>query len=771
MHASFINIIGKIRNTLKRLAPFTAVATLLLIIWAVLAFNDTFCSDRSFAVFSDNESFLGPVLSWISRAIQNGEIPLRTSSALGGLPLYNLAQLSFLYPFYFTIFDLFYEPIICMRSMHIIVLIHIFIFGVNSYILMRSGNISRPASVIGAALVALCANSADYSMWINTIAAYSWVPLYLAGVTRILNGASPRVWIPVAVAALVFLTLASPAQPLIHAVFLTTILSIVWWWWNGGRLQSRIKANHLLRLALAALVAALLAAPGYVPMMLEYPQMTRWLADFPPIQGYTRIPFEAFLCDQVSLRDAGGVLVPAKGPAVGSMFLGPVIVFFALFAVFSRTKSSKWMTIAMFIICVYSLLSSFGANLGLAYINYYIPLVNKIREPSRFLILFQLAATYLAAVGLDTLVRDIKLCKMRKEPDGRFACKVMLLATSTVALTFLSVLTLRSGKLNLLNQVGSNLMLMALAFFSISSQAKKVPVCIIQILWGAAALVVVIISINWTPPLISSSLYVQKDFVSLKEAISRIAERDKDRFYRVIFEGEVDKQKAAMLASFYNMRTLNAYFNPAPTRQFEELYHHEPRNDNYLQALGSRYLVTKKYSGTVDKGFNHIEKVGEYDLYETENVSPYVSFVNRSDGHYSSLADFVSKLAGKDLAHGILFFPGRGDSKVSDMQTSSPESIVVIEKRRNNYIRLDVSNPQPGVLVINEFFAKPWFVRVNGSSAKLLEVNGNQIGVQLKEGVHIVEFNYWPTALTWSFYASAAGFLVLIGILTVKLRL
>ena len=139
-------------------------------------------------------------------------------------------------------------------------------------------------------------------------------------------------------------------------------------------------------------------------------------------------------------------------------------------------------------------------------------------------------------------------------------------------------------------------MLMALAFFSISSQAKKVPVCIIQILWGAAALVVVIISINWTPPLISSSLYVQKDFVSLKEAISRIAERDKDRFYRVIFEGEIDKQKAAMLASFYNMRTLNAYFNPAPTRQFEELYHHEPRNDNYLQALGSR-IVTGKQIG------------------------------------------------------------------------------------------------------------------------------------------------------------------------------
>ena len=95
MHASFINIIGKIRTTLKRLVPFTAVATLLLVIWAVLALNDTFCSDRSFAVFDDNESFLGPVLSWISRAIQNGEIPLRTSSALGGLSLYNLAQLSF----------------------------------------------------------------------------------------------------------------------------------------------------------------------------------------------------------------------------------------------------------------------------------------------------------------------------------------------------------------------------------------------------------------------------------------------------------------------------------------------------------------------------------------------------------------------------------------------------------------------------------------------------------------------------------------------------
>jgi len=46
-------------------------------------------------------------------------------------------------------------------------------------------------------------------------------------------------------------------------------------------------------------------------------------------------------------------------------------------------------------------------------------------------------------------------------------------------------------------------------------------------------------------------------------------------------------QQAAMTTSYKSVRTLNMYFNPAPRRQFEELYYHGQRTDNYFRILGA----------------------------------------------------------------------------------------------------------------------------------------------------------------------------------------
>ena len=59
------------------------------------------------------------------------------------------------------------------------------------------------------------------------------------------------------------------------------------------------------------------------------------------------------------------------------------------------------LALAFGVICLYGLLSSFGTNLGLAYVNFHLPLINKIREAGRHLVLFVIGVSFLS--GLVTL--------------------------------------------------------------------------------------------------------------------------------------------------------------------------------------------------------------------------------------------------------------------------------------------------------------------------------------------------------------------------------
>ena len=56
-------------------------------------------------------------------------------------------------------------------------------------------------------------------------------------------------------------------------------------------------------------------------------------------------------------------------------------------------------------IALYGLLSGFGTNLGLAYLNFHVPLINRIREAGRYLVLFVIGVSFLSGFGYSLLPR------------------------------------------------------------------------------------------------------------------------------------------------------------------------------------------------------------------------------------------------------------------------------------------------------------------------------------------------------------------------------
>lgn len=74
----------KICSAYKRIL----VLVILFGLWFTFLWN-AFGADRSFALFMDNEFFIGTVLSSMSVTLSNGSWPLRMDTIMGGIPLYN----------------------------------------------------------------------------------------------------------------------------------------------------------------------------------------------------------------------------------------------------------------------------------------------------------------------------------------------------------------------------------------------------------------------------------------------------------------------------------------------------------------------------------------------------------------------------------------------------------------------------------------------------------------------------------------------------------
>lgn len=715
---------------------------LLLAIWVFFLWS-AFDPAYSFALFMDNEFFIGTVLSAMSMAFSDGEWPLRMTTALGGLPLYNNPQLSPFYPFYFAWLPLFASPLDAAAAMHRITVLHVLLFAVNMYILLRVIGTSRLAAITGASLVAFGSNSFSYAVWVHIVAPYAWLPLYLAGLIGVLENRPSKNYPLMAAVGMVLLALASPSQPLIHAALLTCVLVLFRWWHNHKSQLAIANRIILFKLCGIAVVAFLIAAPAVLPPILEFKDMIRWLGPYGAVSGFERIPFEAFLIDQLTLSELGGVLVNIPHKAVGSQFAGPIVVTLVIFALSSRSRS--WMTIAMAAITIYALASSAGSNLGLAYVNYVLPLVNKIREPSRFLCLFQLGVGILAALGIDELRKGI-VCG--QSTWQRVVMPVVVIALASLATAF----ALRSSGIRLApTLVGISILLIVMTITVFVMRTRwRLRGEVIAFCWSAAALMILKINVPWVPQPIAASHYLNNDGVALDMAIQRVSTLDPRHEFRLIFSGNIDKQMASMLASYRGIRTLNSYFNPAPLRQFQELYHHGSRTDGYFRMLGARYLICRDCAGLEYRGYTFRERINGYDLHEAIDALPYVWVAQRVDGRFDRFDDFVRKIANYDLSHGLLFIENKATVALGRPGLANNDCILREDIRKNNRLRYLVSCRSPGLLILNEFHSSPWRVTVNGVASEVLQVNGNQIGVQLAAGAHLVEFIYRPQSFILS---------------------
>jgi len=692
--------------------------------------------DKVFTAYGDYTYLICPVFTYISDVFQSGQVPLWIKGMLGGTQIYDSAQFSITYPLYFFRSIDYGNPFTTYQWVKYFTLLHILIFGINTYILAKVFELSNIASAVAGITIMICSNTAIYSNWIIIIAGYSWLPLFLAGtITCFKNDNLLRGPIIAAIGFAGFI--ANPAQPLIHGLVMALPLVFT------GLYLNREKWAHLItKFSIAGGFAFGLAAVGIIPAVINYKEMIRWVGKSGAVRGYQSLPFDAFEHEMPLntlynlIWDSG---IWSAGP--GHPYLGPIAIILAITGIVYTLKTKelkhRWMFCVLAILSFYFLVSAYGKSLGMTYINFYIPLINKIREPVRHLIVYTVGFSIFAGLGYDILTRYISSTRKNKSLIVALSfyiiCSAILIAQASSNFSYL--------KLNYFVLIAVMTVFGAMSFFL---KKHQFPFLIILLL-GLNALVN---KKGNNPAPERWAINKTENLKSLETLKSLKGSGIIDKDDRIVFyDKNLNNQKWSMNATSYNLRGFQSFFSPLHARQFDQL-HHCDWNYNFRSLLGTKWYIINK--GTKPKEPKLIKQytIGDFDIYQNPLAKPKLYFAQKPIAYNGQKNDFFGKIK-KDSKFQEHVYTSAGDlSRVNThlqaAACSTTTPMINIIEDSHNKVRANIATAKPKMLVFNEFNNGDWKGTLNGKKLKLITVNLNQMGLLLPCGQNEVILEYKP---------------------------
>ncbi len=180
----------------------------------------------------------------------------------------------------------------------------------------------------------------------------------------------------------------------------------------------------------------------------------------------------------------------------------------------------------------------------------------------------------------------------------------------------------------------------------------------------------------------------------------------------------------------------------------------------FLDLLGARYLLTHA-SRPGPAGYDFIASAEGLSVYENKNARPRAFLV----GEAIRTSDQEAALS---VMSGEKFDPSKTVVFERDYQIHSSPQITgeagIIEDRRNRVV-IKTRCEQDGILVLSDNFYPGWKASIDGSPIEIMKANVTMRAVRVPAGEHVVSFEFAPTSLRVSIYASLAALVIVAGAL------
>jgi hypothetical protein len=723
--------------------------TLMLALFA-LRFWPAFAHGELYAPFQDNLWLYGPLFSRASEIALTGNFPYWLDTVLGGFPLYQTPHFSATYPFYFFGLLNYGKALEVLYTLSYVTCLHTLILYLNLYVLLRVAGAKGLASLCGATVGLVSGNTEVSAHWIAIAAAWSWFPLLVAGMIRLLRA-------PLSLGSIALLSLsaglictATPAQPVIQSAAVCGIFftAAVFWLWRKGGVGA---AGRLLAgLLIAGVIALGLGAVAFLPMTLATGGMIRHVGANSHIIGHASIPWDSFNLHQLNPSSLSHLLFGSSDLGVlGGLYVGPLALLGLLICVVGYRCGgafARFLLITFGAIALYFLLAGFGTHFGLAYMHFYIPLLNRIREAGRYLAVFTTLTALLAGLGLQVIV-DVASHKLELTGGLR---RYFWIAMAIGLLIFVVALAVDRHEKITGWLVLAVLPLAWMLWPASSGQTRLV---------GGGLLLLASLASVLSPPGTQPfwvSQYLLSENLRSHRVLRRIAELPDIRNYRVVvIDSALHPVNWGSNASYYGIRTFYLDCTPVPYEQFREMF--DERAVNLRELRGTKYFVCGQDSNPFDSNARLLFTESGYRVYEASNPMELYTLAHEVVP-FANKDSFRSKLAGGfDYQHVAALEKQKGQTippllqkpQQADAAAPMPNDLVEPIFNAPNVFAVLANSTQPGLLILNERWSDAWQARVNSRPVKVLRANFTQPAVAVPAGRNYVEFEYKP-ALFWN---------------------
>ena len=703
---------------------------------------------RTLLAFPDN-SF--QTYAWYSYAARDGA--LWDQYQRGGHAFLGELITSLLYPLQQLLFIVTGSGI-TGRGMTAFLIAHMVLAALFMYAFLRAIGLVREGAVVGGLAFAMSGYMAhrlggQAQIFISAV----WVPamfwLFHLALTRGLWIAAP------AGAAVAMSLLAGHIQPPAYALIGLAFYGI---WYTVVTQPRRAAAlRALAALGITVAVGFSLSAPQMIPSLEYQENAWRFISEPEPVRGDAKLPYETvghkFLLEPAQL-DA--FLSPSFADVQdGRPYIGILTLLLAAVGLFRAPRRSAvfW---GLFVLV--SVLYAMGHHAGVHRVGYeLVPLLDKMREPVRALMLVHFGLAVLAGYGAAALSDRASSWRRERRGPAALALAIGAVGAAAAVLVFAKAV----DGVPPLDEGDAALIAVALAVAGVAIVAGR------MIGWlgptAVAALCVVVMVLDLAP--VGQANYGEPknyDGVGNVEPHRNYRDTDVLRFLRSQPGPFRVSNPTAVLPP-----------NTGDVHQIELLQGHG--------ASMTYELFELLNTSGAPPGRGHDLMNVRYAVVDRP-VDGWREVLVSRDGH-GRVAENPAPLPRAWLASGWEVVPDWKAAFHRSLEESFPyrRSVVLdaaprarpparldganvrIVRRESNRIEVESRSPAPAVLVMAEMFYPGWSAEVDGEERRVLRADGILRAVEVPAGVHRVSMSYRPTHWTAALLLCLGGLVALAG--------
>lgn len=719
---------------------------LFLFLGFLIHFGSFLSFDYYFGPSQDNINWLQPLLSIQSKIFHSGEIPLWNPN--GFEEFYSDPFHSVFYPFYFIFFDLYSSPMSAMSMIYSIALFHILLIIYSMYCLLKEFNLSNLSAIFAASITSYYTYLSMQLTWLTMTTYIPWMILSLVLIKRIFSNKLNSLIYYLLYILTVTLAIESGKQSIIF-IFYFSLIFFIFLYFSKTVIFTKKK---VLWFILSLIIIFLINFHTFGIYLIHSSEYLRWIeinGNLITLSGKDRLPFDSLILNQSSIADLINILIPVdNNNSFKSYYIGLFPIFFILFGL--KSNINKVFKIFALFLFLFGLIAICGKNLGFTYIQQYLPGLNGIRHPWLFSLFLLIGNSILMAYSLDYIL----FIKNKNKNKNIFIIFIIFIIFSTILFRTYPNDNILLGLMY--GFIGFS-MILVFSFYKLVDFIKF-RVMLTIILMIIFSLIQKTHSIN-PPDKISSSIYFDKDFLIAHKIFSQLDKINKIDNSKVITyfpNSKVSYRQFDSVANYYkNIRVFRNYGSPLLKEEFES-YNWNFNIPNYYEIHGAKYIIT-----TENLDLKMVFSENNYNVYETNNSMPYYEIYERvrcikNDNFIIKNYKYTDEI----------FIDCTNISDNFKFNSNDALSMHVIKIEKNNYNKkqFSVNSSADGVFFLNEHFKSEWKVYVNGLKQDTIRVNINQIGVPIKAGKNMIEFEFYPKDYIWSIYIAL---ILLIGIVSI----